>query len=298
MKKNLVELYEGYLNYCDEKEKLEEEMNLLRKKLEEEMKLLKEKHRQEKLVLDNKIKDFEKHQDKNNLIKKLQLEHYPFSYDNTPNIRHMFLTQRLHRGQKISSMDYFKKQLENKVKQELILVEYTTKHKTNFQEYEDYERYLVKKTLVSTLFVPKNNYLELAEKFSKMNLEEYRDYIKNSSSIFLIEEDWKPEKHVSEMKILENEFQTYMIYLNSFNGKKGVFRYDKYNKDLEYDKIVLKTLDYIIKSEKLNKLLSEQEKIKKQLEEQEQLKKQLKEDEKKIENTKQQLKKFDFEQEL
>ena len=114
----------------------------------------------------------------------------------------------------------------------------------------------------------------------------------------LVDDPFYRENELEALKILENEFQTYMIYLNSFNGKKGIFRYDKYNKDLEYDKIVLKTLDYIIKSEKLNKLLSEQEKIKKQLEEQEQLKKQLEEDQKKIKNTKQQLKKFDFEQEL
>ena len=282
MKKDLFELYQDYLKYAEEKTNLNNEIELLKKK-----------HQKELLELDKKLKELEKSQYKKDFIKELKGDD-SFSYSTLS----LNLTSSLEYGQKVSSFDYFKKLLEEKIGQELVLVEYITKHKKVFEEWDEYEMYKVKKTMVDCLFVPKKKQDQLEFNFNKLDMERYINVIKKLPNVFLIERMWKEGECKQGMKPYQKPYKRFYIYFNYFDGKKGLFFNDDYGKDLEYDKIILKTYDYCQKSEKLAQQLYEQDQIKKQLKKHKELQNQLLEQQKKIKNSQKQLKNYNLDEEI
>lgn len=289
MDKSLVELYEDYLKFVDQKDELLKQIKRLKQSQENEINMIKQKYNKQIAEVNNSINQLEN--DEYNII-----SNYLKQFDEYKNFKfeefYFNLSPNLMLGQKINTLDYFKKLLEEKTGKKLIIVKHITNYKKKDKEYYDYECYDVEKTMIDTMFIPEDKQNQLFKSFSKLNLQQYEKVITKLPYVFLLKRKWYECELDNSMQEVKEDEKYFHITLNYFNGDKRVFNQSIYNKDLEYDKIVLKTYEYYLQSKKLEQHLLKQKDLKKRIKENEQLKKQLQKEQKCIQNSKKQLQTF------
>lgn len=285
MDKKIIEEYEKYLSYADKKEKLYKELEALKKK-----------HEKEIYNKECELNELEQSKNKSNkYLNKILHEYNKYGFDEESCL---CLSTNRKLGQKVSSLEYFKKLLENKIGEKLVLVEYISKYKQEFDDWDGYAKSVVEKTLIDILLIPKSKQNQLVENFDKLNLQQYKKVIKELPYVFLLERSWNRGEYTQGLKEIKNKHQHFVIDFNDLGGDKGIFYNSDYNKDIEYDKIVLKTYSYCVKCEKLRQELRKQEELTKRIKENEKLKKQLEKTQKNIQNSEEYLQKYSLENDL
>lgn len=256
--KDFEKVYEEYI-----------EKGRRKREVEEKIKETKQKHSEELKVLYKQLDELQNCKEIENLKEVLDYEGHGMAYSC------LYLDKNIFRGQKINTLNYLKKQLEDKVGEELILVNYTSHFQKKDTEWDEYYSYDVKKTLIDTLFVPKSKLNKIYETFKKLNLENYKKVVKKIPNIFLLKREWFDGNYTEKIELNEDKFYCRLYFNLLKDFKEGIFEDDDFNKDIEYDKIILKTFKYYIKSEKLDKNLREEQELEEKIRENEKLKKQL-----------------------
>ena len=245
--------------------KLEEELKRLSQSQEQEIEKIKKKFGDEMDKIKQKIKNCEG----GALYKKL-FEMYNEIIDIKGCEYHpeFKLCGIATKGQKISTYEYFKTELEKLTGKQLVLFSFNTPFTRIDTEYEDYEAYSINKRLYDLLLMPIDVSKVLAKKAEKISLLEYYRVIERLPIVFLINRFWCEDNGKIGLEEENERTVDVTIRFNDYTNiyYDGIFEDSHYNKNnIEYENIVLNTFEYWYKGRKYEKCLKEKKEIEKRI---------------------------------
>ena len=257
MKENLEELYIKYFEYVEKNKKNKEYIAKLKAECKRETDELKKEYKNNLKKIEenysNQINELKKqleysNENKNRLKLKKNIGNYEYLEFNY-NQKNVF--------------DYFKTLLEKKTNQELTLVKIISPF-TKWEYVSDDDDYYgsssVDFVLTNVVLMPKAQINKLCQNIKNLNENDYYKLLKKLPNVFVLSDKWEQSYNNTKTKILKNSYLIYnefKLYINDFDGEQnsGIFSNDLFNKDLEYDKIVLKTIEYQNKKLQLEKII-------------------------------------------
>ena len=198
------------------------------------------------------------------------------------------LSADLIEGQKISTYEFFKKELEEMTGKKLYLYSFDTYYTEKYNEYDEYDVYTSIRRMYDWILMPEDVAKTLYEKSKKLELKDYIKVVKKLPNVFLLKRFWAEDnQHITCEKENEWNFST-EIEFNDYQDicNKGIFKDSDYNKnDSKYEKVILKTFAYWYKSKKREAILEEKRDMDKKLKKMEETMKRFEARHKELEKT-------------